>query len=73
MKIKFKENGVERELEVSRLRVIDKDGYTFRIRQDIERGIEVLADTCDGTFCIEPHVSNEITLCVRKEPKELKQ
>ena len=39
MKIKFTENGKERELEVARIRVIDKDGYSFRIKQDVERGI----------------------------------
>lgn len=64
MKIKFKDSGVERELEVSTLRVIDKDGYTFRIKQDIERGIEVLADNMDGRFCVEPRMSNEVTLSV---------
>jgi hypothetical protein len=64
MKIKFTEEGVTRELEVSRLRVIDKDGYTFRISQDVERGIEVLADTLDGRFCVEPHMGNEVTLSV---------
>lgn len=66
MKIKFTENGVERELEVARVRVIDKDGYSFRIMQDVERGIEVLADTLDGKFCVEPHMSNQVTLCVRE-------
>ena len=70
MKIKFTEEGVTHELEVSRLRVIDKDGYTFRISQDIERGIEVLADTLDGRFCVEPHTGNEVTLSVWKN-KEL--
>ncbi len=64
MKIKFTEEGVTRELEVSRLRVIDKDGYTFRISQDVERGIEILADTLDGRFCVEPHTGNEVTLSV---------
>jgi hypothetical protein len=64
MKIKFTEEGVTRELEVRRLRVVDKDGYTFRIEQDIERGIDVLADTLDGRFCVEPHTGNEVTLSV---------
>jgi len=70
MKIKFTEEGVTRELEVRRLRVVDKDGYTFRISQDVERGIEVLADTLDGRFCVEPHTGNEVTLSVWKN-KEL--
>lgn len=64
MKIKFTQEGVTRELEVDRLRVIDKDGCTFRISQDVERGIEILADTLDGRFCVEPHTGNEVTLSV---------
>lgn len=66
MKIEFSENGELRELEVARLKVTDKDGYSFRIKQDIERGIDVLADTLDGRFCVEPHMSNEVTLSVRE-------
>ena len=46
--------------------MIDKDGYSFRIKQDIEKGIEVLADTLDGRFCVEPHMSNQVTLSVRE-------
>ena len=65
MKIKFKENGEDRELDVNKVTVIDRDGIPFRITQDFEKGIDVLADTLDGTFCVEPHTSNNVTLAVK--------
>jgi hypothetical protein len=65
MKIKFKENGEDRELDVNKVIVIDRDGIPFRITQDFEKGIDVLADTLGGTFCVEPHTSNNVTLAVK--------
>ena len=62
MKIKFKENGAERELEVSRVVITDKDGFDYRISQDYVRGIEVLGDGIDGKMYIEPHTSNQVTI-----------
>ena len=53
MKIKFKENGEDRELDVNKVIVIDRDGIPFRITQDFEKGIDVLADTLGETFCVE--------------------
>jgi hypothetical protein len=45
--------------------VIDRDGIPFRIIQNFEKGIDVLADTLGGTFCVEPHTSNNVTLAVK--------
>lgn len=65
LKISFKENGEERTVEVDRLEVLDKDGGKYRIKQDVERGIEVLASTLDGRLYVEPHMSNEVTLLIK--------
>lgn len=66
MKIKFKENGVDRELEVSKVVVTDKDGFDYRISQDYVRGIEVLGDGMDGNMYVEPHTSNQVTILTTK-------
>lgn len=66
MKIKFKENDVERELEVSKVVVTDKEGFDYRISQDYVRGIEVLGDGIDDKMYIEPHTFNHVTIFMTK-------
>ena len=63
--ISFKENGEERTIEVDRLEVLDKDGGKYRIKQDVERGIEVNGSTLEGRLYVEPHMSNEVTLLIK--------
>ena len=65
IKIKFDDNGVSREVEVSKVVVTDKDGHIFRICQDYEAGIEILGDGLDGRIYVEPHTTNQITVLIK--------
>ena len=62
MKIKFKENGVDRELEVGNVVITDKDGINYCFCQDKARGIEVLGDRRNGRLYLEPYTSNKVTI-----------
>ena len=65
MKIRLKENGEEHEIDVNMITVIDKDGIPFRIKQDIEKGIEIISDVLFEKLYIEPHTNNSVTLLAR--------
>lgn len=46
--------------EAKKICIADKDGNVYRITDDIEHGLEIIAE--DGRIHIEPHTSNHITI-----------
>ena len=53
----FKEINIEKAL---RIEVEDSRGKRYRIREDMEGGIEILAE--DGKLIVEPHMANVIII-----------
>ncbi|MBQ6307250.1 MAG: hypothetical protein IJK78_11850 [Bacteroidales bacterium] len=60
MKIVFTIDGERKEVDVKRAMLHDASGNRYRVSEDIERGLEILAE--DGKSYIEPHTSNEFTV-----------
>lgn len=46
--------------ECAIVHITDKDGMLYRIGDDMEHGLEILAE--NGRAYIEPHVSNHLTI-----------
>ena len=65
IKIEFKENGETRTVDVSNVRITDKDGHEFRITQDIEAGLEILGDSIGERMYVQPRTSNEVVILMR--------
>ena len=40
----------KKEINVDRIKVFDKDGHPYRIKQDIQHGIEIQSDGLFGTM-----------------------
>jgi len=64
MKIVFTIDGERKEVDVRNAMLHDSEGNRYRISQDIEHGLEILAE--DGKSYIEPHMSNEFTVFTKR-------
>lgn len=61
MKITAKtDKGEKTEMEYKVLYITGKDGKLYRIKDDYEHGLDILAE--DGRALVEPHTSNHITV-----------
>ena len=48
-------------------KIMCKDNDTYRIRQDVERGLEITADGLSSKLYIEPRVTNQVTLIAKED------
>lgn len=60
MKIVFTIDGERKEVDVKSAMLHDASGNRYRISEDFEHGLEILAE--DGKAYIEPRVSNHFTV-----------
>lgn len=44
------------------LRITDRDSVSYRIKQDTEKGIEMLADGLSSKILVEPRCANQIVV-----------
>lgn len=54
------DKGEKTETEYKVLYITGKDGKRYRIADDYEHGLDILAE--DGRALVEPHTSNHITV-----------
>lgn len=61
VKVRDKEN-MYHEFDTDLLKIVDKDGMSYRINQDFKKGIEILSDGLSPKILVEPRCANVITV-----------